>query len=131
MRRTRVRRSLPEVELTSLVDVLFMLIIFFVLTAVFSEPILPVNLPGGTGEQVSGESLTISIDRGGDLFVGDRKLTREQAIERVLNSFSEGKRIILAADREVPYGMVVSFLDALRKAGVGSAGLLVDSGVER
>ncbi len=131
MRRARARRSLPEVELTPLVDVLFMLIIFFVLTAVFSEPLLPVNLPGATGERVSGKSFTISIDREGDLFSGDRALTREQAIERALASFREEKRVIIAADREVPYGYVVSFLDALRSAGVDSAGLLVDPGVER
>jgi len=131
VRRARARRSLPEVELTPLVDVLFMLIIFFVLTAVFSEPLLPVNLPGATGERVSGKSFTISIDREGDLFSGDRALTREQAIERALASFREEKRVIIAADREVPYGYVVSFLDALRSAGVDSAGLLVDPGVER
>jgi len=131
VRRARARRNLPEVELTPLVDVLFMLIIFFVLTAVFSEPLLPVNLPGATGERVSGKSFTISIDREGDLFSGDRALTREQAIERALASFREEKRVIIAADREVPYGYVVSFLDALRSAGVDSAGLLVDPGVER
>ncbi len=131
MRRARARRNLPEIELTPLVDVLFMLIIFFVLTAVFSEPLLPVNLPGATGERVSGKSFTVSIDREGDLFSGDRALTREQAIERALASFREEKRVIIAADREVPYGFVVSFLDALRSAGVDSAGLLVDPGVER
>ena len=131
MRRARARRNLPEIELTPLVDVLFMLIIFFVLTAVFSEPLLPVNLPAATGERVSGKSFTVSIDREGGLFSGDRALTREQAIERTLASFREGKRIIVAADREVPYGFVVSFLDALRSAGVDSAGLLVDPGVER
>ncbi|MGB4210095.1 MAG: biopolymer transporter ExbD [Thermovirgaceae bacterium] len=131
MRRARARRNLLEVELTPLVDVLFMLIIFFVLTAVFSEPLLPVNLPGATGERFSGKSFTISIDRDGGLFSEGGALTKEQAIERALASFREGKRIIVAADREVRYGFVVSFLDALRSAGVDSAGLLVDPGAEQ
>lgn len=131
MRRPRARRNLPEVELTPLVDVLFMLIIFFVLTAVFSEPLLPVNLPGATGERFSGKSFTISIDRDGGLFSEDGTLTREQAIERALASFREGKRIIIAADRDASYGLVVSLLDALRNAGVDTAGLLVDPGAEQ
>ena len=131
MRRPRTRRSLPEVELTPLVDVLFMLIVFFVLTATFSGPVLPVKLPGGTGEEVPGESLRLSMDKNGGIFIGERELSRDQAVEEALIHFGRGERIVIAADREVPYGTVVSLLEELRGAGVDSAGLLVDSGVDQ
>lgn len=131
MRRPRTRRSLPEVELTPLVDVLFMLIVFFVLTATFSGPVLPVKLPGGTGEEVPGESLRLSIDKNGGIFIGERKLSRDQAVEEALIHFGRGERIVIAADREVPYGAVVSLLDELKGAGVSSAGLLVESVVDQ
>ncbi len=131
MRRIRTRRSLPEVELTPLIDVLFMLIVFFVLTAVFSEPAIRVNLPGAEGEQVSEDSLILTLDNEGRIFIGDGELTREQAIERALSSFGEGVRILVAADREAPYGLVVTLLDDLRGSGIGSAGLLVEAGEGR
>ncbi|KUK86445.1 MAG: TolR protein [Synergistales bacterium 58_81] len=131
MRRPRTRRSLPEVELTPLVDVLFMLIVFFVLTAVFSGPVLPVKLPGGTGEEVPGESLRLSMDKNGGIFIGERKLSMDQAVEEALIHFGRGERIVIAADREVPYGAVVSLLDELKGAGVDSAGLLVESVVDQ
>lgn len=131
MKCPRTRRSLPDVELTPLVDVLFMLIVFFVLTAVFSEPALPVKLPGGTGEEVPGRSLTLSIDKNGGIFIGERELSRDQAVGEAVIHFGKGERIVIAADREVPYGTVVSLLEELRGAGVDSAGLLVDSGVDQ
>ena len=131
MRRIRSRRNLPEVELTPLIDVLFMLIVFFVLTAVFSEPAIRVNLPSATGEQVPEDSLTLILDIEGRVFIGDREFPREQAIERALFSFGEGMRILVAADREAPYGLVVSLLDDLRSSGIGSAGLLLEAGEER
>jgi len=131
MKCPRTRRSLPDVELTPLVDVLFMLIVFFVLTAVFSEPALPVKLPGDTGEEVPGGSLTLSIDKNGGIFIGERELSRDQAVGEAVIHFGKGERIVIAADREVPYGTVVSLLEELRGAGVDSAGLLVDSGVDQ
>ncbi len=131
MKRIRSRRNLPEIELTPLIDVLFMLIVFFVLTAVFSEPAIRVNLPSATGEQVPEDSLTLILDTQGRVFIGDREFPREQAIERALSSFGEGKRILVAADREAPYGLVVSLLDDLRESGIGSAGLLLETGEER
>ena len=131
MKCPRTRRSLPDVELTPLVDVLFMLIVFFVLTAVFSEPALPVKLPGGTGEEVPGGSLTLSIDKNGGIFIGERELSRDQAVGEAVIHFGKGERIVIAADREVPYGTVVSLLEELRGAGVDSAGRLVDSGVDQ
>ncbi len=89
------------------------------------------KLPGGTGEEVTGGSLTLSIDKNGGIFIGERELSRDQAFEEALIHFGKGERIIIAADREVPYGTVVSLLDELRRAGVDSAGLLVESGVDQ
>jgi len=90
-----------------------------------------VKLPGGTGEEVPGESLRLSIDKNGGIFIGERKLSRDQAVEEALIHFGRGERIVIAADREVPYGAVVSLLDELRVAGVDSAGLLVESVVDQ
>lgn len=131
MRRIRRSRSLPEIELTPLIDVLFMLIVFFVLTAVFSESSIPVRLPGAAGEHSSGDSVILTLDPQGLVFFGSDAIPVDEAIERSFSSYSDGKKILVAADRNVPYGDVVKFLEKLRDRGVGSAGLLVESSEER
>nr|HPJ48772.1 hypothetical protein [Synergistales bacterium] len=65
------------------------------------------------------------------IFIGERALSRDQAVGEAVIHFGKGERIVIAADREVPYGTVVSLLEELRGAGVDSAGLLVDSGVDQ
>ena len=127
MRRIRRNRNLPEIELTPLIDVLFMLIVFFVLTAVFSESSLPVKLPGAAGEHSQGNSVTLTLDSQGRVFIGRDALSADEAVERSFSSYSDGKKILVAADRDVPYGDVISLLEKLRDRGVESAGLLVEA----
>lgn len=127
MRRARRDRNLPEIELTPLIDVLFMLIIFFVLTAVFSEPSLPVRLPSAVGEHSQGDSITLTLDLQERVFLGGEAMSADEAVERSFASWREGKKILVAADRDVPYGSVVSLLEKLRSRGVESAGLLVEA----
>ncbi|GAB6281224.1 MAG: biopolymer transporter ExbD [Thermovirga sp.] len=131
MRRIRHDRNLPEIELTPLIDVLFMLIVFFVLTAVFSESSLPVRLPGATGENSQGNSVTLTLDSQGRVFLGREVLSVDEAVERSFLSYSGGKKVLVAADRDVPYGTVVSLLEKLRVRGVESAGLLVEASEAR
>ncbi|MDO9508612.1 MAG: biopolymer transporter ExbD [Thermovirgaceae bacterium] len=131
MRRIRRGRSLPEVELTSLIDVLFMLIVFFVLTAVFSESALSVRLPGAVGDPVSGDSVTLTLDDAGRVFLGGERLSMDEAVERAVLSYRWGGKILVAADRDAPYGAVISLLEKLRNRGVESAGLLVEASEER
>lgn len=131
MRRIRRDRNLPEIELTPLIDVLFMLIVFFVLTAVFSESSLPVRLPKAVGEHSQGDSITLTLDANGSVFLGRETLSEGEAVERSFASYCEGKKILVAADRDVPYGAVVSLLEKLRIRGVGSAGLLVEASEDR
>src|SRR6056297_1799342 len=59
------RRNLPEIELTPLIDVLFILIIFFVLTTSFIRNQVNVDLPGGTGSPVKGKPAVIAVTEEG------------------------------------------------------------------
>ncbi|HDQ93030.1 MAG TPA: biopolymer transporter ExbD [Synergistetes bacterium] len=127
MNRARRTRALPDVELTPLIDVLFMLIIFFVLTAVFSESSIQVRLPAAQGDPSREEVFTLTVDREGLVYAGDEILPLEQAVERSLEAWRRGRKIVIAADREVEYGIVVSLLDQIRDRGVDSASLLVEA----
>jgi len=131
MRRLRRDRRLPEIELTPLIVVLFMRIVFFVLTAVFSESSIPVRLPSASGEHSSGGSVILNLDEKGRISMEGEYVSAENAVERSFVNYLEGKKVLVAADRDVPYGSVVSLLEKLRIRGVESAGLLVESGEKK
>ncbi len=131
MRKIRRNRSLPEIELTPLIDVLFMLIVFFVLTAAFTGSTLPVRLPGAAGIPASGDSVTLTLDAEGLVHFGRERLSIDDAVESAILSYHKGKKILVAADRDVPYGAVVTLLEKLRNRGGESVGLLVEASEEK
>ncbi len=127
MNRMRRPRAHPDVELTPLIDVLFMLIIFFVLTAVFTESSIPVNLPEAQGDPSREETFTLTMDAEGGVYAEGEILSIGLAVKRAFEAWQEGRKIVIAADRGVEYGVVVSLLDQLREQGVDSALLLVEA----
>ena len=117
------RRSPPVINMTPLIDVVFILLIFFLLTTTFRNAAgLNVNLPTATTSesQSTKTQMMLTINREGDLFLQDQKLSQQQAITH-LKKLSETQRdtlVILQADEEVPHGKVVEVLDELRAAGL-------------
>lgn len=120
MRRRRQRRA--DIDITPLIDVLFMLIIFFVLTASFTQGRIEVDLPAGIGVPVENEAVTLSIGKGGRITWNGQDIARSD-IARMARE-AKGKEIMVAGDREAAYGDVAAVLEILRREGVGSAGLL-------
>lgn len=122
MRRRR-QRGAVDVDITPLIDVLFMLIIFFVLTASFSQGQIAVELPNGGGAAVEGETVTLIIEKSGGLLWNGSEVARSELAD--LAHAAGGREIIIAGDREAPYGDVAEVLEMLRREGVESAGLLL------
>ncbi|MDY3869203.1 MAG: biopolymer transporter ExbD [Pyramidobacter sp.] len=121
MRRIR-RQSSAEIDLTSLIDVLFILILFFVLSASFVQGALPVDLPDGRGSAPDARAIVITMSESG-LRWADEDVPEALIIERALNVQDEKGVLILAAARTLPYGDVAAFLDRMRAAGVHSVSL--------
>ena len=113
-----------EIDITPLIDVLFMLIIFFVLTASFVQGKLDVQLPSGEGSSVDMQGaviVTVAADR--KIFWNGREVTKEEL--KKLTAAANGREMLVAGDEKVPYGEVATLLSLLRKEGVTSAGLML------
>lgn len=113
-----------EIDITPLIDVLFMLIIFFVLTASFVQGKLDVQLPSGEGSSVDMQGaviVTVAADR--KIFWNGREVTKEEL--KKLAAAANGREMLVAGDEKVPYGEVATLLSLLRKEGVTSAGLML------
>ena len=83
---TGARRNPPDINMTPLIDVVFILLIFFLLTTTFRNAAgLNVNLPtAATSETHSAKTqMMLTINREGDLFLQDQKLSQQQAIAQL------------------------------------------------
>jgi biopolymer transport protein ExbD len=118
----RIKRYIkPVINIASLVDVLFLLLIFFMVTSAFVEqPNIKLELPSTKHSEVSKlENTVLTIARDGQLFLQDRPVDKkklEKELRRIILDTGE-EVLVLKADKEVSYGVVVGIMDDARGAG--------------
>jgi len=111
----------PIINIASLVDVLFLLLIFFMVTSAFVEqPNIKLELPSTRHSEVSKiENMVLTIARDGELFLQDRPVDKknlEKELRRVILDTGD-EVLVLKADKFVPYGVVIDIMDAVKGAG--------------
>jgi len=118
----RVKRYIkPVINIASLVDVLFLLLIFFMVTSAFVEqPNIKLELPSTRYSEVSKmNNMVLSIARDGKLFIQDKPVDKknlEKELRRVIMDTGDDV-LVLKADKFVPYGVVIDIMDAVKGAG--------------
>jgi biopolymer transport protein ExbD len=115
------------INITSLIDVVFLLLLFFVVTSTFLErPGLDLTLPAASPTEVARrDEVTVELDADGATWLEGARMEPadlEAGIERALASAGT-ERVVLEADERVPHGRVVAAMDAARRAG--ATGLVV------
>jgi biopolymer transport protein ExbD/biopolymer transport protein TolR len=119
---------------TSLVDVAFVLLIIFMITAPIMQGGVDVQLPRAEARPLQPkEGLVVSIDREGRIFVDESPLTLAdfRAAFPAIVSAREPSGVYLRADSRVDYGQVVRVLAVMRAAGIGDVGLVAEPEVIR
>jgi len=124
----RSKRDIPEVELTSLVDIIFQLILFFVIATTFVEGGITVALPKGKGDSINDTPVVINVNHDGAIIFNGRAINIDEAVHLAQDAKSKRQTILLAGDRSAPYGKVVNVLDALKQAGIDEVSLAVGGG---
>lgn len=101
----------PQIDLTPLIDCLFMLIIFFVLTMSFSKPVLEVILPEATNAETSQarNELLVSVKADGTLYLNAAPAPIEE-IARALDEAPE-RLLNIYMDEEAPFSRFVAVMD--------------------
>ncbi len=119
------RREDPDVNLTPLIDVVFLLLIFFMVSTTFErETEIKIELPEASGKQVETQRqmVEISIDEKGRYFVNKQEVintqleTLKQAIKKAAGD-EEKPRVLLSADKMTPHQAVITAMDAARQLG--------------
>ncbi|RMG96913.1 MAG: biopolymer transporter ExbD [Deltaproteobacteria bacterium] len=127
------------INVTSLVDVMFcLLIMFMIATPLMSPEGKEVTLPAARGETISEEEFmtsVVSIDAAGNVFLGTLPLSKDPerlAEELAKNAkLSDAGVVFLQADQTVPFDRVVDVLVALKKAEIGEVGFVTDPNPKR
>ena len=101
----------PQIDLTPLIDCLFMLIIFFVLTMSFSRPVLEIILPEAKNaeEHTERRELVLAVQADGSVWLGDEK-TDLKGLAAALDADPENLLNIFM-DEKAPFASFVSVLD--------------------
>lgn len=105
-----------SIDLTPLVDVIFMLIIFFVTAAAFIKPAIEVDLARAESAQngaASGRQLVITIDKAGEIYL-DGTLTTPPDLGPVLDR-ERRCAVNLFVDRKAPFDAFLSVIDLSRR----------------
>jgi biopolymer transport protein ExbD len=125
----------PTVDLTSLIDVVFLLLIFFMVSTTFErQALLKVDLPEASEVEDRTElpeSLELVIDSEGRMYLNDRRLvdsderTLRAAIEEAVGE-ERTVPLILRADRQTPHHYVVTAMDVAAQLGFGNLSIATD-----
>jgi len=125
----------PTVDLTSLIDVVFLLLIFFMVSTTFErQALLKVDLPEASVVEDRAEtpdSLELVIDNQGRMFLNDQRLVDSEArtLRAAIEQAAGDKRnipLILRADRQTPHHHVVTAMDVAAQLGFSNLSIATD-----
>jgi len=116
----RSKKPQLSLDMAPLIDIVFQLLIFFMLTSSFLNPALRLDLPKAVQTQVREREIhIISVDKEGQIFINNRSVKMEafqSALSRELEKDPK-KSIHIRGDQEMPYKYFVSIMDMARQAG--------------
>jgi biopolymer transport protein ExbD/biopolymer transport protein TolR len=126
------RGDLPlnaDINVTSLVDVAFVLLIIFMITAPIMQGGVDVQLPRAEARPLDPkEGMVVTVDRSGQIFIDNNAVSYED-FKVTFPSLVTAKKpngVFLRADNRVPYGDVVRVLAVIRLSGVQGVGLVAE-----
>ena len=126
MNRRRHRRLVGtglSIDLTAMVDVVFLLIIFFMVSTTFItlESGLPVDLPQAQSTQAQASGLpTVTVTADQRIYLSGSQVSEDDllaTLESVLAEEASQGVVVLRADSTVPHGLTVRVMDVIKRAG--------------
>jgi biopolymer transport protein TolR len=130
----RTRQPISEINVTPFVDVMLVLLVIFMVTAPMMVQGIEVALPEAKGQEVSKieEKITVNIRRNKSIYLGEVKVSLGQLKEKLSanDKLKRNKEVLLHADKNLPYGLIVEVMSVLKEAGAESIGMITDQANE-
>ena len=125
-----------QLDMTPLVDVVFLLLIFFMLSTSLSvNPGIKIDLPKSSAEQIKKKKTTlrVAIEAGGRIYLEGKKLSLPQLREKfqvVGKEQGDDALVVIEADKKVYHGLVVKVMDAAKSAGLNKLAIATEPNEE-
>ena len=123
------RRRRARLELTPLLDVMFLVLVFFI-HGIFDMAVhrgMKVSLPEAKGSAERGERIVVTVGPDDSVELNGIRMSRDEAVARVkaLSAVGVQMPVLVSADRRASFGAGVELLAALKEAGVDAASVQV------
>ena len=130
LERTSGPQPISDINMTPLVDVMLVLVVIFILTAPLLASSIRLDLPRADGAVpgASPQSITLVVDKAGQVFLKDQPLTQGALVQALAETAASqpDTEVQLRADATVPYGRVVEIMGAAHAAGLQRIGFVAE-----
>lgn len=126
----------PEPMLSPMIDMIFLLLVFFIVSTMYMTEIksVPIRLPvAQNSESVSKSDFTITLKKDGSLYLDEQKIALDQLVQNAVLSSKRDSNfsVIIRAEATVEYEKVIKLMDSLKGGGVTRFGLATDMGEQK
>lgn len=119
-------------DIAPLIDVVFLLLIFFMLTSSFiSQPGIKINLPKAvTGKAIQEDNLIIAISAEDTILIQNKPVSLEQLKTQLKKAAKQNKPLLIKADCKASMGKTVQIWDMCRQVGVSQINIATNQTVQ-
>ena len=124
------KKKLPYVELAPLIDIVFILLIFFAVSSslISDNESIPLELPTAVSSENTPPDLVISVKKTQEIYINSQKITIAQIPPIIIQALSSNPstQVIINADKKLDYGFIIALLDKIRLSGCSNIALQVE-----
>jgi biopolymer transport protein TolR len=123
----RTQASIADINITPLVDVVFVLLIIFMVTAPVLQSGIEVNVPKTrTVKEITEERTVISINKDQRVFLGNDPININEIKAKLRQKIRDPQHqsVFLRADQDVPFGAFATVMDAVKQAGITNVSIV-------
>ncbi|RXZ71596.1 biopolymer transporter ExbD [Fusobacterium necrophorum] len=119
------KRGALKPDLTPLIDVIFLLIIFFMISTTFNNyGTIPIELPSSTVEsKKENKAVEIIVDKHGRFYVSIEGKNQEVTLEEIPNHLQGVEEVTISADRDMKYQTVMNVMTKVKEQNIANMGL--------
>jgi len=123
-------KFMSEINVTPFVDVMLVLLIIFMVTAPMMMQGVEVNLPETKAQSIKTKEdpLILTVNKKGEIYLEEHPLKLEELGAKIETIFKyrREKELILRADKDIPYGVVIKVMAEVKRSGVTKLGMVTE-----
>jgi biopolymer transport protein ExbD len=121
--------SMADINVTSLVDIMMVLLIIFMLTSQYIQSGIQLKLPKANSTVIKEtDAITISVNKNRKIYINDDVVKNVDQVSQALKTLKATgeSRVYVRADENVPYGIVMEVIGEVKAAGITDVGMITE-----